>query len=95
MNIKDLHPSVKGVSTFSVFKGEEGTVRSLHLSKGEKLAKHQSKTNALLLCVDGEIIFENGNGVKEILRQGDYVNIESMVDHWMNSIADSYLLLIK
>lgn len=95
MNIKELHPVAKGVSAISLFKGEEGVVKSIHLSEGTELTKHQSKTNALLLCVDGEIIFENANGVKETLKQGDYINIEPLVDHWMNSVTESYLLLIK
>lgn len=95
MNIKDLHPVAKGVSAISLFKGEEGGVKSIHLSEGAELTKHQSKTPALLICVVGEILFEDGNGVKETLKQGDYINIEPLVDHWINSVTESYLLLIK
>jgi quercetin dioxygenase-like cupin family protein len=40
-------------------------------------------------------VFEDGNGIKETLKQGDYVNIEPLVDHWMKSVTDSHLLLIK
>jgi quercetin dioxygenase-like cupin family protein len=95
MNVQQLHPTAKGVSGILLFKGEEGTTKSLHLSKGAEISKHQSKTPALLICIAGEIVFENGNGVKKTLKQGDYVNIEPLVDHWMNSVTDSYLLLIK
>lgn len=95
MNIKEIHPEGKEVSAIALFKGEEGVTKSIHLSKGAELSKHQSKTAALLICIVGEIVFENGNGVKETLKQGDYVNIEPMVDHWINSQMDSYLLLIK
>lgn len=95
MNIKQIHPVEKEISAIPLFKGEEGVTKSLHLSKGAELAKHQSKTPALLICVVGEIVFENENGVKETLKQGDYVTIEPMVYHWMNSAVDSYLLLIK
>lgn len=95
MNIKDLHPAAKGISAISLFKGKEGMVKTIHLSAGVELTKHQSKTNALLLCIDGEVVFENDNGVKETLKQGDYVNIEPLVDHWMSSVTDSYLILMK
>ena len=95
MNIQQLHPAEKEVSAIALFKGEEGVTKSIHLSKGAELSKHQSKTPALLICIVGEIVFENGNGVKETLKQGDYIGIEPMVDHWINSQMDSYLLLIK
>lgn len=95
MNIQQLHPVAKGVSFLALFKGEEGVTKSMHLSKGGEVPRHQSKTPALLICIVGEIVFENEKGVKETLKQGDYVIIESLVDHWMTSVTDSYLLLIK
>ena len=95
MNIQELYPEAKEVSAKSLFKGEEGITKSIHLSKGAVLSKHQSKTPALLICIIGEVVFENINGVKETLKQGDYVSIEPDVEHWLNSGADSYLLLIK
>jgi quercetin dioxygenase-like cupin family protein len=95
MNIQEIHPKEKEVSAVALFKGEEGVTKSLHISKGAELSKHQSKTPALLICIAGEVVFENVNGVKIMLKQGDYFGIEPMVDHWVSSVADSYLLLIK
>lgn len=95
MNIQKLHPDEKTISTVVLFKGEEGATKSIHLSKGALLPKHQSKTPALLICIVGEIVFEDEKGVKESLKQGDYINIQPMVDHWLNSVEDSYFLLIK
>lgn len=95
MNIQEIHPEEKGVSAIALFKGEEGVTKSIHISEGAELSKHQSKTPALLICIAGEVVFENGNGDKKTLKQGDYLGIEPMVDHWVNSVADSYLLLIK
>lgn len=95
MNIQQLHPTEKQVSGILLFKGEEGETKSLHISKGAEVSKHQSKIPALLICIIGEIVFENGNGIKKTLKQGDYVNIEPLVDHWMKGITDSHLLLIK
>ena len=95
MNVQQLHPTEKEVSGIPLFKGEEGETKSLRISKGAEVSKHQSKTPALLICIIGEIVFENGNGVKETLKQGDYVNIDPLIDHWMKGVADSHLLLIK
>jgi quercetin dioxygenase-like cupin family protein len=39
--------------------------------QGEKLKEHITKTPALLICVEGEVIFENENGIKEVLLPGD------------------------
>jgi quercetin dioxygenase-like cupin family protein len=41
------------------------------------------------------VIFENENGLKETLKAGDYVNIESMVKHWVEGVIESQLILIK
>jgi len=95
MNIQELHPKEKELSFSTLFKGEEGVTKSMHLAPGAVLPKHQSNQPALLICILGEVIFENEKGIKEILKPGDYVNIEPLVDHWVNSVADSHLLLIK
>jgi quercetin dioxygenase-like cupin family protein len=95
MNIQQLHLAEKEVSAIVLFKGEEGLTKSIHLAKGAELPKHQSKTPAILICTTGEVVFENGNGVKKTLNQGDYLSIEPMVVHWIKSVSDSYLLLIK
>lgn len=95
MNIQELHPEEKPLSALTLFEGKEGITKSMHLAKGAELPRHITKTPALLICVMGEVLFENENGIKEILKQGDYVNIEPMVNHWANGIENSYLLLIK
>lgn len=95
MNIQKLHPQGKEVSAIALFKGEEGVTKSIHLSKGAQLPKHQTKTTALLVCIVGDVVFEDSTGVKQPLKQGDYVAIEPLVDHWINGISDSYLLLLK
>jgi len=95
MNIKELHPKAKFVSAIDIFKGEKQVTKSIHLSKGAQLPKHQSKTRAFLICITGEVRFENVKGDIFTLKQGDYLVIEPFVDHWLNSDAESYLLLIK
>ena len=95
MNIKELHTQEKPVSATSLFKSELGNATAIKILKGEKLKEHITKTPALLLCLEGEVIFENENGKKERLISGDYVNIEPMVKHWVVGTIESQLILIK
>lgn len=95
MNIKDLHQDTKAISTASLFKTIEGNVTSIQILAEEQLKEHITKVPALLLCLTGEAIFENENGVKITLTTGDYVKIESNTKHWINAISTSNLILIK
>ncbi len=95
MNLKELHSQEKPVSATSLFKSEMGNATALQILKGAKLNEHITKIPALLICMEGEVIFENENGIKETLMSGDYVNIEPMVKHWVEGVIDSQLVLIK
>jgi len=95
MNIKELHTQEKPVSAISLFKSEMGNATALKILKGEKLKEHITKTPALLICIEGEVIFENEKDFKETLMAGDYVNIEPMVKHWVEGTIESQLILIK
>ena len=95
MNLTELHPHDKSVSALSLFKGEQGSATTLQILKDQQLKEHMSKTPALLVCVTGEVEFENEKGMKETLFSGDYVNIESLVKHWVTAQVDSQLILLK
>lgn len=95
MNIKDLHNEAKAVSTASIFKTTEGNVTSLQIIGGEQLKEHVTKMPALLICLTGEAVFENENGLKLTLTTGEYVHIEPQIKHWINAKSTSNLLLIK
>jgi quercetin dioxygenase-like cupin family protein len=95
MNIKDLHTQDQPVSAFPLFKSELGNATAIKILQGEKLKEHSTKTPALLLCIEGEAIFENEKGLKKNLLAGDYVNIEPMVKHWFEGTIKSQLILIK
>ena len=95
MNIKDLHTKLKPVSAIPHFKAEEGSVTAIQILNNQLLKEHKTKTPALLVCVTGEVVFENERGIKEILLPGDYANIEPMIKHSVKGIEDSQLLLIK
>ena len=95
MNIKELHTQEKPVSAIAIFKSELGNATAIQILQGEKLKEHFTKTPALLICMEGQVIFENENGIKEVLLPGDYINIEPMVKHWVVGTIESQLILIK
>lgn len=95
MNLKQLHPEPKGVQTNMMFPAKDGKVISLQILKDNQLKEHLSTVPALLVCVQGEVIFEDEKGISIALLSGDYVNVLPNVKHWVNAKIDSNLLLIK
>lgn len=95
MNLKELHPETKGVQTNMMFSAKEGKVISLQILKGNQLKEHTTPIPALLVCVNGEVVFEDEKGISTALLSGDYVKIEPNIKHRVNAKIDSNLLLIK
>ncbi len=95
MNIKDLHTEDKEVSAISLFKGEKGNATSIRILKDQILKEHITQIPALLVCIEGNVFFENEKGQKVELQSGDYTLIEPMVKHWVQATMDSQLILFK
>jgi quercetin dioxygenase-like cupin family protein len=95
MNISEFHNSAKEVSAKAIFKTTDGDVTTLQILKNGLLKEHVTKVPALLICVAGEVVFENEKGFKQHLVNGDYIHIEPLVTHWIQGVHDSQLLLIK
>ena len=95
MNIQQLHSDSKDVSFVPVFKGEAGTVTAMKIQPGKKVEKHTTNVPALLVCLAGKAVYQDEKGFNETLLPGDYVKIEPMVVHWVESDSGSDLLLIK
>ena len=95
MNLTELFTDDKPVQAKKLFSTTEGNVNSLRILAGNQLKEHITKVPALLVCITGEVVFENEKGEVSPLKSGDYVNIEPMVKHWVDAQQDSHLLLIK
>ncbi len=95
MNIKDLHTEDKAVSAISLFKSEKGNATSIRILKDQLLKEHITQIPALLVCINGNVFFENEKGQKVELQPGDYTLIEPMVKHWVKATMDSQLILFK
>jgi quercetin dioxygenase-like cupin family protein len=95
MNIKLIHTEEKPVSAKKIFSTTEGNVTAIQIKAAGILKEHITNVPALLVCINGNAIFKNENGVTENLSSGDMVNIEPNVKHWVEGIQNTQLLLIK
>ena len=95
MNISEFHTEGKDISAKLMFKMTDGNITALRILKDALLKEHVTKVPALLVCVSGEVVFENEQGLQQSLHSGDFIAIEPLVVHWVKGIEDSQLLLVK
>lgn len=86
INIKSFHTEEKPVSAKKVFSATEGNVTALQITATGVLKEHITTVPALLICINGNAVFKNENGITENLSSGDMVNIEPNVKHWVEGI---------
>ena len=95
MNIEDLHDPRKEVSAKAILGLSNASVTALHLAEKSVLKEHISKIPALLFCIHGEALYYDENNKEVILKSGDYLPIEPMVQHGLKGITACNLLLVK
>ncbi|QHI36924.1 hypothetical protein IMCC3317_22940 [Kordia antarctica] len=64
MNLQSNHSTEKPVSAIPFFKGE-GTTIALQILQNRQLKEHITNIPALLVCVVGEVTFENEKELKK------------------------------
>lgn len=95
MNLADLHHETdREFSSATLFNGDTGKVAAMQLRRNAQIKPHTSALPALLVCVSGEVMYEENNR-KEKLGPGDYVKIQPEVLHWVHGLADAQLILLK
>lgn len=95
MNIKTIHTIDKEVSVKALFKGDIGSATAIQLQENGVLKEHVTQTPALLLCIIGNVIYEDETKNTIDLVEGDYVNIQPNIKHWLKGQTNSHLILIK
>jgi quercetin dioxygenase-like cupin family protein len=93
MNLKDIHTENKTLSAKSLAKSPQSKITAIQILKDGMLKEHVSKTPAILICVLGEVSYEDEKGINVLLNPGDFYEIEPMVKHWVKAMANSQLLL--
>lgn len=77
------------------FPTTEGNVTALQIIATGVLKEDITKVPALLICINGNVVYKNEKGVAENLVSGDMINIEPNIKHWIEGIQDTQLVLIK
>ena len=95
MNLKDIHPADKEVSAKSIASAVGGKVTAIQILESGLLKEHITKIPAILVCVLGEVIYEDENNNKITLKAGDFHEITPMVKHWVKGVLNSQLILVK
>jgi quercetin dioxygenase-like cupin family protein len=93
MQLKELHPLEKSISTKVIYHGV-GTVIALNIKSGETLKEHVSKVPAQLFCVSGNGIYREQSGETHF-QSGTVVDIQPDVLHSVEAIDECQFLLIK
>lgn len=95
MNINNLHQNTNPISVSDLNNNLHCKVKAIRILANEQLKEHISKVLALLICISGNVIFEDENGEKRKLTNGDFINIEPNVKHQVYAWQDSVFILIK
>ena len=95
MNLRDLVPvSDKAVTVKNILK-TNASATLIRLKSGGQLSDHQSKTDALLILLEGKVSYiEEGRNV-ELQHPHDLVEIPEKVTHKLVAEEASLLLLIQ
>lgn len=95
MKLKNLHTKNKSIQTNALFNTTEGKVISLQIAAGQELIEHITKVPALLVCVNGNAVYNDANNTVINIKSGVYIEIEKNLKHWIKAIEESNFLLIK
>lgn len=95
MNLIDILDKNKPVQMKRIFDANDKQVNVMRILEGQHLKEHTTSIPAFLVCVNGEVVYHDEDGLSETLVSGDCVNIAPHIKHWIDGRKDSNLLLIK
>ena len=95
MNVLDLLPKQdKPIATKNLLNAN-ARVTILRINAGTTLQAHQSKVDACLVLVEGEVVYDEAERSVSLSNVGDVVMIPAKVTHKVRGIADAVLLLVQ
>ncbi len=95
LELKELHQGAAELSAKVLFTGTTGKTTSISLKKDAILKEHITATDALLLCVQGVIEYNQVGQDPQLLYPGEYVNIPANIKHHLVAKEDSQGVLLK
>ena len=84
----------KGVQTSKLSKSENIDVLHISMEKNANLKKHSSPKDALLIVLEGHIVFYIDTN-SYVLKKHQVYNFEKNVEHWVEAIEDSNFIIIR
>jgi quercetin dioxygenase-like cupin family protein len=79
-----------------LFKAQNGRLTAIHLRKGEVIKAHKSPVPAMLLVLDGSVLYEQpGEQITRPLGALAYTDIPPDIIHQVTAETDAYCLLIQ
>ncbi len=97
MKLSELLLSEKAGPVFRpLFKAQNGRLTAIRLLKGEVIKEHKSPVPAMLLVLEGTVVYEQvGEGISHQLGALAYTDIPPDTIHQVIAETDAYCLLIQ
>ena len=97
MKLSDLLVSDKAGPVFRpLFKAQNGRLTAIHLLKGEVIKEHKSPVPAMLLVLEGVVVYKQlVDGLEHQLSATEYTEIPPDMIHQVTAEADAYCILIQ
>ena len=84
----------KGVQSLKLAKSKDTEVLHVSMEKDTVLKKHTSPKDALLIVLEGQIIFHLNNN-SHVLKKHQIFNFASDGEHWVEAIENSNFIIIR
>ncbi|MCB0655252.1 MAG: hypothetical protein KDC57_03900 [Saprospiraceae bacterium] len=94
MNLLDQNFPDKPVALTNLLR-DAATVSLIRLQAHAQLSAHQSKTNALLILLNGEVVYQEDDREMVLHEPYDYVRITARKTHELSGRSESLLLLVQ
>ena len=95
MNLKNkIENTEKDVIAKNILK-EKGNATLIKLKKDAVLKEHQSMTNAMLVLLSGNVIYEEKERTESLSDELDFLYIPQKITHKVSANEDSLMLLIQ
>ncbi|MFN0175966.1 MAG: cupin domain-containing protein [Saprospiraceae bacterium] len=97
MTLSALLASDKAGPVFRpLFKAQNGRLTAIHLRKGEVIKEHKSPVPAMLLVLEGVVVYKQlVDGVEHQLSASEYTEIPPGITHQVTAETDAYCILIQ
>lgn len=95
MNLKDMISKTdKDIAVQNLLK-DRASATLLRIKKDALLKEHQSATEALLLLLSGQAVYEEADRRVTLGQPWDYVRIPAKVTHKVQGLEDAVLVLVQ